>query len=74
VTTTGLEPLLYTAEEASILLGKIYSPEVLRRKAGRGEIDCTRIGKSARWSRKNLDSIIAANECTAANYGRKKRR
>jgi excisionase family DNA binding protein len=52
------EALLYTAEQAAELLG--VKPSWLRRKAAARAIPCTFLGKHLRFSRADLDAIVAA--------------
>lgn len=51
------EPLLYTVEEAAALLQ--VRPSWLRRKAAARAVPCTFLGKHLRFSRADLDTIIA---------------
>lgn len=50
-------PLLYTAEQAAVLLA--VSPGWLRRAAGEGRVYSVLIGKHLRFSRHDLDELIA---------------
>lgn len=52
--------LLFTPEEAAELLG--IKPSWLRRKAAARAVPCTFIGKHLRFSRADLDAILAAGE------------
>lgn len=54
------EPLLFTPEEAARLLG--VKPSWLRRKAAARVIPCTFLGKHLRFSRADLEAIIADGE------------
>jgi excisionase family DNA binding protein len=54
------EPLVYTPEEAARLLG--VKPSWLRRKAAARAIPCTFLGKHLRFSRADLEAIVAAGE------------
>jgi excisionase family DNA binding protein len=54
----GTEPLLFTPEQAARLLE--VKPSWLRRKAAARAIPCTFIGKHLRFSRADLDAIVAA--------------
>lgn len=58
------QPLLYTAEQASQRLGvdddgkPLVSAYWLKRKAGKGLIPHTRLGKSAVWSEQDLADLV----------------
>ncbi|WP_256529347.1 helix-turn-helix domain-containing protein [Actinoallomurus rhizosphaericola] len=52
------EPLVYTPEGAARLLG--VKPSWLRRKAAARAIPCTFLGKHLRFSRADLEAIVAA--------------
>lgn len=54
---SSIEPLLYTAEQAAVLLA--VTPGWLRRAAGEGRVPSVLIGKHLRFSRPDLDSLIA---------------
>lgn len=54
---SSTEPLLYTAEQAAILLA--VTPGWLRRAAGDGRIPSVLIGKHLRFARPDLDALIA---------------
>ncbi|MEV5751667.1 helix-turn-helix domain-containing protein [Actinoallomurus sp. NPDC052308] len=60
IASSGLrdEPLVYTPEEAARLLG--VKPSWLRRKAAARAIPCTFLGKHLRFSRADLEAIVAA--------------
>jgi excisionase family DNA binding protein len=51
------DPLLYTPEQAADLLG--VKPSWLRRKAAARAVPCTFVGKHLRFSRTDLETIIA---------------
>lgn len=55
----GIRQLLYTPEQAAVLLA--VRPSWLRRTAGAGEIACTYLGKHLRFSDADLHAIIADN-------------
>lgn len=63
-------PLLYTAEQAAALLQ--VSPSWLRRKATARAIPCTFVGKHLRFTRHDLDSIIAAGTRTPIDQRRRR--
>lgn len=71
MTALDSEPLLYTAEEASVRLRGAVSAAWLKRAAGNGSVTCTRLGRSAWFSAADLLDIIAEHQRTAANFGRK---
>ena len=50
--------MVYTPEQAAERLGNVVSAAWLRRKAGRREIPCTRIGGKVGFTQKNLDDIV----------------
>lgn len=52
------DPLLYTPREAAELLG--VKESWLRRKAAAREVPCTFVGKHLRFSRADLEAIVAA--------------
>ena len=52
------EPLLYTVEEAAALLR--VRPSWLQRKAAARAVPCTFLGKHLRFSRTDLDAVIAS--------------
>jgi excisionase family DNA binding protein len=54
------EVLLYTPEQAAELLG--VKPSWLRRKAAARAVPCTFVGKHLRFSRADLEAIIAAGK------------
>ncbi|MCO6008149.1 helix-turn-helix domain-containing protein [Actinoallomurus purpureus] len=56
------EPLVCTPEEAARLLG--VKPSWLRRKAAARAIPCTFLGKHLRFSRADLEAIVAAGQQT----------
>ena len=56
----GTERLLFTPEEAAESLG--VKPSWLRRKAAARSVPCTFVGKHLRFSRTDLESIVAAGE------------
>jgi excisionase family DNA binding protein len=49
-------PLLFTAEQAAVLLA--VTPGWLRRAAGEGRVSSVLIGKHLRFSRQDLDELI----------------
>jgi excisionase family DNA binding protein len=53
-------PLVYTPEQAAELLG--VKPSWLRRKAAARLIPCTFMGKHLRFSRTDVEAIIAAGQ------------
>lgn len=55
---TENEIMVYTPEEAAERIGNVVSAAWLRRKAGRREIPCSRMGKIG-FTQKNLDDIVA---------------
>jgi len=71
VTEMQTKPLLHDAQETRALLGNAVSVDWLKRKAGAGEIPCTRIGRFVRWSDADIERLIAENYCDPHNYGRK---
>lgn len=56
------EPLVFTPEQAAVLLG--VKASWLRRKAAARAVPCTFLGKHLRFSRADLEAIIAAGEQT----------
>ncbi|MBR7826619.1 helix-turn-helix domain-containing protein [Actinospica sp. MGRD01-02] len=58
-TPHGIRQLLYTPEQAAVLL--TVRPSWLRRAAAEGEIACTYLGKHLRFSDADLHAIIADN-------------
>lgn len=64
MTQAETQPLLYTAEQASARLGvdgdgkPIVSAYWLKRRAARGLIPCTYVGKSPSWSEQDLLDLL----------------
>lgn len=56
--TADDEVMIYTPEEAAERIGRVVSAAWLKRKAGRREIPCSRVGKLG-FTQKNLDDIVA---------------
>lgn len=52
-------PHLHTPEETSPLIGNAWTARTLRDKAGRGEIEHTRIGRKILFSHPNIARLIA---------------
>lgn len=52
------EAMVYTPEEAATRIGNVVSAAWLKRKAGRREIPCSRMGKIG-FTQKHLDEIVA---------------
>lgn len=50
--------MVYTPEEAADRIGNVVSAAWLKRKAGRREIPCSRLGKIG-FTQKHLDDIVA---------------
>lgn len=74
MTETETRPRLHDAAAVRRILGEAVSEDWLKRKAGRGEIPHTRIGRSVRWSDADIERLIAENFCDPADYGRKPKR
>ncbi|MBR7830178.1 hypothetical protein KDK95_27995 [Actinospica sp. MGRD01-02] len=55
---TDDDVMVYTPEEAAERIGSVVSAAWLRRKAGRKEIPCSRLGKLG-FTQKHLDEIVA---------------
>lgn len=55
---TDDEVMVYTPEEAAERIGRVVSAAWLKRKAGRREIPCSRMGKLG-FTQKHLDEIVA---------------
>lgn len=51
-------PHLHTPEQTSPLIGGALTPRTLRDKAGRGEIEHTRIGRKILFSHANITQLI----------------
>jgi hypothetical protein len=60
-------PLLYTAEQAAVLLQ--VRPSWLRRRAAARAVPCRFLGKHLRFSRTDLETI-AANSATTIPHSR----
>ena len=77
--TTEPEQLLLDAEQASARLGAdstgrpLVSAPCLRRKAGKGLIPCTYLGKSPRWSQQDLLDLIEQRRQTPRTPGQRHR-
>ena len=56
--TNPAETMVYTPEEAAARIGNVVSAAWLKRKAGRREIPCSRMGKIG-FTQKHLDEIVA---------------
>jgi hypothetical protein len=59
------EPLLYTAEQAAVLLQ--VRPSWLRRKAAARAVPCRLLGKHLRFSRTDIETI-AENSATTTQH------
>lgn len=79
MTEIETQPLLYTAEQASVRLGTdgngkpIVTANWLKRRAAKGLIPCTYLGRSPSWSQKDLDDLLEQRRKTPRAPGRRPR-
>lgn len=52
--------LVYTAEEFSELIDNVVSADWIRRRTQAGEIQCTYIGRSPRYTRADIELFLLA--------------
>lgn len=62
---------VYTPEEAAKIIGPTVTAAWLRRKAGRKEIPCQRLGKIG-FTQKHIDAIIAKFDSPARSSSRRR--
>lgn len=58
--TAAQEPFSYDAEEAGAFLG--HSADWMKKQARAGNIPCTRVGQSMRWTPEHIREILRMGE------------